>query len=98
MLVHPSLVNDPFYMSPYLFPYSDVVLQDLERVKQTHTYQNLEFMRTVIDNFVTYYSQDLPMNLQKLQQFFSINDRLDQNRGVRLRDYVPDLDRARQLL
>ena len=98
ILVHPSLVSHPLHMSPYIFPYADIVLQDLERVKQTYTYQNLEFMRTVIDNFVTHYRQDPLVNLQKLQQFFDMNDRLDQSRGVRLRDYVPELDKARQLL
>jgi len=98
ILVHPSLVNHPFHMSPYVFPYADIVLQDLERVKKTYTYQNFEFMRTVINNFVTHYSQDPPVNLEKLQKFFDMNDRLDQNRGVRLGDYVPGLDNARQLL
>jgi hypothetical protein len=98
ILVHPSLVSTPFHMSPYLFPYADIVLKDLDRVKNTYTYQNLESMRTVIDNLAVFYNQNPPVDKQKLKQFFSMNDKLDQSRGVCLADYLPELDRARQLL
>jgi hypothetical protein len=37
-------------------------------------------------------------NAKLLTQFFAYNDRIDQARGSRLGDYIPELEQARSLL
>jgi sulfatase maturation enzyme AslB (radical SAM superfamily) len=97
-LVHPSLVNIPSHMSPFLFPYPELVLQDLKKVKQTQSHKKLDFTRTVIDNFIDFYSQPRDINILELKKFFAMNDKLDQSRSVNLKDYLPTLDSARHLI
>lgn len=97
-LIHPSLVSSPASMSPYLFPDRDLVLKDLHRVRKTHSYRSLDFMKTVIDDFVTFYQDRSSADAKGLRDFFSMNDKLDQSRGVYLRDLLPSLDNARHLI
>lgn len=97
-IVHPSLVNSSSCMSPFLFPDNKIVLEDLQKVKQTRSYKTLDFMSTVIDDFTNFYSQDHCIDIDALRKFFQFNDKLDLNRSVYLKDYLPELDIARHLV
>lgn len=94
-LVHPSLAKSPSCMDPHNWPYPELAQTDLSLVKKTKSYRNLDFMKTVIDDFVDYFSNHPQPNETLLKDFFILNDKLDNNRSVWLKDHVPELDKYR---
>jgi sulfatase maturation enzyme AslB (radical SAM superfamily) len=81
------------------FPDKAKALADLERIKMTKSYRTDRYagLRAKVDYFIkgVYESE---VNLDDLKKFFEYNDALDNSRGVKLADYIPELEAARSLL
>ncbi len=92
-LVHCSLVTDPKIMSPFLFPDPDGALSSLYSVRETQCYRNDLLFASTIDGLILCFEND--HRLSDLTDFFSFNDKLDASRSVKLKDYVPELDKHR---
>lgn len=92
-------INTFDHQSAYNFPKPKLVVESMERCKQTSVYYaDGKSNKTCIDSLYDYYSKDPVCDLDTLRQFFEKNDRLDKIRGVHLRDYIPELDDCRELL
>ena len=81
------------------FPNKALALADLERVKLSRSYKTDQFagLRSKVDYFINVLEKST-VNLDDLKKFFKYNDALDQSRGVKLADYIPELEQARSLV
>lgn len=82
---------------PRSFPFPEVALTDLEKLKSTKSYERDSSFRSKVDYFILE-MQSAVLDPEVLQKFFAYNDALDASRGVRLIDYIPELDRGRELI
>ena len=81
------------------FPNKELAIADLERIKLTRSYQTDQHagLQSKVDYFINAVRQS-DVNLDNLKKFFEYNDTLDQVRGVKLADYIPELEQARSLI
>jgi molybdenum cofactor biosynthesis enzyme MoaA len=81
------------------FPNKALALADLERVKLSKSYQTDQWagLKSKIDYFISVL-ENSAVDLDNLKKFFEYNDALDQVRGVKLGDYIPELEQARLLV
>jgi MoaA/NifB/PqqE/SkfB family radical SAM enzyme len=85
--------------SAFAHPNSKLVVESMERCKQTRFYYtDGKSMKTTIDSLYDYYSADPGFNVQALKDFFEYNDKLDCIRNVRLADYIPELEECRKYI
>lgn len=98
-LVHCQLCqSNSDMMSALIFPDAKLAVDRLLPIRQLKCYKNDPLLKSFIDSIIAHY-QSLPdMQTEKLKLFFEFNDRLDQSRNVQLKDYVPELEQARDLL
>jgi sulfatase maturation enzyme AslB (radical SAM superfamily) len=82
--------------SPFNFPNKEIVLLDLEKVKDTVSYDNT-LIKEKVDYFISKTNSSI-IDYQKLKRFFEYNDALDQSRNINLIDYIPELDQCRAYL
>jgi len=83
----------------YNHPNAELVLESMDRCKQTLVYySNGKSCKTTIDSIYEYYSNNPTCDLKSLKEFFDYNDQLDQARNVRLLDYIPELEACRKYL
>jgi pyruvate-formate lyase-activating enzyme len=85
-------------LGPWHNPLRKQVLESMYRCRETKVYYNSgrntnHLVDEIIDRFENY---DCDFDL--LAAFFKYNDQLDQARGSRLGDYIPELEQARALL
>ena len=87
------------WQSVYNHPNADLVIASMQKCMNTSTYlSNGKSCKTAIDSIHKHYSCNPIYNVDDLRAFFNYNDQLDQARGVRLADYIPELEAARSLL
>lgn len=93
-LVQPaSKING--YLGPWHNPLREQVLESMYQCKETKVYYNNgrntdNLIQEMINRYKNYeYDPAI------LDQFFEYNDKLDQSRGSRLQDYIPELAQAR---
>lgn len=92
-------INYNSFQSAYNHPNSKLVVESMEKCKQTKIYYaDGKSCKTCIDSLYDYYSNNPKCDLELLKKFFEHNDRLDQARNVRLADYIPELEACRSLL
>ena len=82
-------------LSALNYPAADTVLKNLEPIRQLPSYQNNPLLSSFVDGLITHYSNCPRHDSAKLAEFFKFNDRLDQSRGVKMQDYIPELHRVR---
>jgi MoaA/NifB/PqqE/SkfB family radical SAM enzyme len=82
---------------PFVFKFEQDLIDQLTLIRKTKIYQgnNLfnSFIETVIDQATTSIC-----NEEKIKHFFKFNDLLDKNRNVNLIDYIPELEKLRNLV
>ena len=78
------------------FPNKDLVLQDLESLKNSKFYNQFLF-KSKVDYYINE-MQHSKLNLPALEDFFKFNDTLDQSRNIKLIDYIPELEACRSYL
>ena len=91
------IAQSPEFISPFLFPDRDSVLDSLQRVKSTDTYKNNLLLSSTIDFLYQQFHKEHSVDQLLLQKFFEFNDLLDQNRKIQLEDHVPLLAKHRIL-
>jgi hypothetical protein len=86
------------YLGPWNNPLKEQVLESMYRCQETKVYynggRNTDALVTEMINRYKNYDYDPKI----LVEFFQYNDQLDQARGSRLGDYVPELEQARSLI
>jgi len=83
----------------YNHPFPDLVVSSIEQCRKTKMYYaDGKSNKTCIDSLYNHYSQRPNCDLKLLKEFFDYNNRLDQVRGVKLEDYIPELAAGKQLL
>jgi organic radical activating enzyme len=85
-------------LSALNFPYPELVANRLTAIQQLNCYRNDQVLMSFVDGLIKHYSQSPTVDLELLQVFFKFNDQLDQHRNIQLKDYVPELETARQLI
>jgi MoaA/NifB/PqqE/SkfB family radical SAM enzyme len=92
-------INHSPMQSAYNHPNADLVVESMERCKQTKTYyKDGKSCRSSIDSLLAYYSQNPKVDTDNLRLFFEYNDQLDLARNVKLIDYIPELEECRKYL
>ena len=89
-------IND--ILSPYNCPAIETVVSELLKIKHLDAYKNNATINSQIDSYYTHYTSSPDINLKKLKKFFEYNDKLDQSRNVKLKDYIPELEACRSLI
>jgi pyruvate-formate lyase-activating enzyme len=86
------------YLEPWYNPLREQVLESMYRCKETQVYYNGgRNTNSLVDEMINRY-ENYEYNPTILAEFFQYNDQLDQARGSRLIDYIPELEAARSLL
>lgn len=92
-------INYLSLQSAYNHPNAKLVLESLDRCKQTSVYfSNGKSCKTTIDSLYNHYSNNPNCDLKSLKDFFNYNDQLDKARNVSLKDYIPELEECRKYL
>jgi len=87
------------WQSAFNHPLKDLVVESMIKCMQTSVYQsNGKSCKTAIDSIYNHYTNNPVCNLKDLKDFFDYNDQLDQVRGTRLADYIPELELAREYI
>jgi sulfatase maturation enzyme AslB (radical SAM superfamily) len=87
------------WQSAYNHPNHELVIDSMRRCMNTSVYHsNGKSCKTAVDSLYNHYINKPPCNIDDLRNFFSYNDQLDRARGVRLADYIPELEAARSLI
>jgi MoaA/NifB/PqqE/SkfB family radical SAM enzyme len=85
--------------SAYNHPEHDLVLESMERCKQTSIYySDAKSCKSGIDSLYNHYSNNPTCDLNALAEFFRYNDDLDRVRKSKLADYIPELEACRRFL
>lgn len=80
-------------------PNAELVVKSMENCKKTRLYYgDGKSCKSTVDSLYNYYSNNPICDLKMLKKFFDYNDKLDEIRGVRLKDYIPELEDARKYL
>jgi sulfatase maturation enzyme AslB (radical SAM superfamily) len=101
---HPGshvLLNQVMYPTPQLpttFPYKEIALADLNKLTDSIFYKNnLSGFKSKVDYYITAMKSS-NVDLNAINDFFQYNDALDRARGIKLIDYIPELEQARSLI
>jgi pyruvate-formate lyase-activating enzyme len=97
MLQFDSFKDD--IQSPYNHPNTELALASLEKCKKTNAYFDYSRgTKSIIDSLYDHYASRPAYDVEKLRKFFEFNDKLDQSRGHKLIDYIPELEQARKYI
>jgi sulfatase maturation enzyme AslB (radical SAM superfamily) len=79
---------------PNNHPRPDLVVESMKKCQQTRVYySNGRSIKSMVDLTLNYYSNpDYVVNVDHLKEFYEFNSKLDQARGSKLVDYIPELD------
>ena len=87
------------WQSAFNHPTPQLVVDSMHKCQQTSVYHsNGKSCKSGIDSILNHYVNNPVCDLQFLRDFFTYNDQLDRARGVRLADYIPELESARSLV
>ena len=92
-------INNLSFQSVFIHPNAKLVVESMERCKQTKVYDaDGKSTKTAIDSLYSYYINNPTCDLNLLKEFFEYNDKLDQSRNVKLADYIPELEECRKYI
>ncbi len=92
-------INHLGVQSAYNHPDREAVVASMKKCQQTKSYwSDGKSCRSTIDSILEYYKNNHKFSLDDLREFFQFNDRLDEIRGVKLGDCIPELEACRKLL
>ena len=90
-------VLQPIYNKFTTYPNKDIVLSDLEKIRDTNRYKNdLAFKKRI--DYISSEIENSEIDLDDLTDFFNYNDALDQSRNIKLKDFIPELEECRSLI
>jgi len=92
-------LNHIGWQSALNHPDTEKVIESLEQCMRTSMYRsNGKSCKSAIDGLYQYYSDSPAFDLDNLKKFFDYNDQLDRARGVKLADYIPELEACRKYI
>ena len=92
-------INCNTLQSAYNHPNAKLVIDSMEKCKQTTTYhRDGKSTKTCIDSLYDHYNSNPTFDKESLKQFFEYNDKLDSVRNVRLIDFIPELEECRAFI
>ena len=92
-------INSRKPQDAYNHPLPELVVESMEKCQKTNAYYaDGKSNKTCIDSLHEYYKKNPTCDLDALADFFIENDRLDEIRGMFLKDYIPELENCRQFL
>ena len=97
IFLNEAVPNGRANISPFNRPDQDIVLADLERLKNCASYQTENHFKNKVDYFLSK-MKTRRIDLNSLRKFFDYNDQLDQSRNVKLEDFVPELHACKSYL
>jgi pyruvate-formate lyase-activating enzyme len=87
------------WQSAFNHPDTQKVLESLKKCMNTSMYRsNGKSCKSSIDSLYQYYSNNPKFDVKGLKKFFDYNDQLDRARGVKLADYIPELEDCRKYI
>jgi hypothetical protein len=87
------------WQSAFNHPDVEKVLDSLRKCQNTSIYRsNGKSCKSGIDGLYQYYNSNPTFNVDHLRMFFDYNDQLDRARGVKLGDYIPELEACRKYI
>jgi pyruvate-formate lyase-activating enzyme len=87
------------WQSAFNHPDVTMVIDSLEKCMNTSMYRsNGKSCKSSIDGLHKYYTNDPVFSATDLRAFFDYNDQLDRVRGVKLADYIPELEACRKYI
>ena len=93
-LVQPASKVDNF-LGPWHNPLKEQVLESMYRCRETKVYYNNGRNTNNLVEEVISRHQNYEYDPKLLTSFFEYNDKLDESRGSKLEDYIPELAKAR---
>ena len=88
---------DGKYYAPFKFPDKELAISRLELLKQSKSYHKESFFKEKVDYFINMMGSST-FDKNNFVEFFKYNDALDQHRGIKLADYIPELENCRKYL
>jgi hypothetical protein len=95
-LVHCQIVEDLEYLSPWLFPDSELAISSLTRVLDTDCCKNDLLFHHSIQGYIKILNDRQKIDSVTLSKFFHFNDLLDASRNICLANYIPELENYRK--
>jgi molybdenum cofactor biosynthesis enzyme MoaA len=92
-----NLLETPEHQAAWNFPNKQLVLDDLKKIKTLKKYHTDEVFNSNINGIIQRV-ETCKIDYVTLSKFFEFNDLLDQSRGVKLADYIPELEQCRSYL
>lgn len=90
-------VNHLPWQSAFNHPLKDLVIESMQKCMQTSVYHsNGKSCKSGIDSIYNHYINNPVCDIKSLKDFFAYNDQLDQARGTKLIDFIPELEAARK--
>jgi sulfatase maturation enzyme AslB (radical SAM superfamily) len=87
------------WQSAFNHPRQDLVVESMLKCMQTSVYHsNGKSCKSGIDSIYNHYNSHPVCDLESLKDFFAYNDQLDQVRGTKLADYIPELEAVRSCI
>lgn len=78
-------------MTPFAFPLNEQALADLNAITQKDYYKNNKLFTNNIDGLIKYFTNRKDVDNKTIENFFDLNDKLDQSRDMKLEDYRPEI-------
>ena len=89
-----NLLETPNNQTAWNFPNKQLALDNLKKIKTLNKYHTDEVFNSNINGIIQRL-ETCEIDYATLAEFFKFNDLLDQSRGVKLADYIPELDQCR---
>jgi pyruvate-formate lyase-activating enzyme len=87
------------WQSAFNHPLKELVVESMLKCMKTSIYHcNGKSCKSGIDSIYNHYSNNPVCDIKNLKDFFAYNDQLDRARGVKLADYIPELEAARSYI
>lgn len=82
---------------PFVFEFSSDLIYKLEQIRFLDAYHNDVLLASFVDGAINL-AKNSKLDRDKLQHFFYFNDTLDISRNSCLNNYIPELEKLRELL
>lgn len=92
-LVHCGIAIGP-NISPFIFPDSKSILSQVDKMKTLNCVKKDNLLLSFVEGLGQRFKTN-QIDTTELKKFFEFNDKLDQSRSSRLKDYIPELDKFR---
>lgn len=87
------------WQSAFNHPLTDLVLESMQKCMKTSVYHsNGKSCKSGIDSIYHHYANHPVCDVDSLKDFFAYNDQLDEVRGTKLVDFIPELEAARKYI